>query len=90
MLGLWDCRCAAENWEKGKLQVKHGSVLAAAAGAGALPGPRVARSQGTAVLHAGVMGASNWVLETPAWSRRGRQAALCPDNEGIGTQGSIE
>lgn len=47
--------------KKGKLQVKHGSVLAAAAGAGALPGPRVARSQGTAVLHAGVMGASNWV-----------------------------
>lgn len=71
--------------KKGKLQVKDGSVLAAAAGAGARPGPRVARSQGTAVLHTRVVGARNWFLETPAWGRRGRQAALCPDNEGMGT-----
>lgn len=76
--------------KKGKLQVKYGSVLAAAAGAGARPGPRVARTQGTALLHTGVMGASSWFLETPAWGRRGRQAALCPDNEGMGTQGSSE
>lgn len=43
--------------KKGKLQVKHSSVLAAAAGAGALPGLRVAKSQGLTWLHTGVMGA---------------------------------
>lgn len=60
-LGFWDCRCVAENWgKKGKLQVKHSSVLAAAAGAGALPCLRVANSQGLTWLHTGVIGARTW------------------------------
>lgn len=42
--------------KKVKLQVKHSSVLAAAAGAGAHPGLRVAKPQGLAWLHTGVMG----------------------------------
>ena len=87
-LGLWDCRCAAENWEKGEAASQ--TQLRPAADAGALPSPGEARSQGPALLHTGVMGARSCFLETPAWGRRRRQAALCPDSKGMGTQGGSE
>lgn len=52
--------------KKGKLQVKHSSVLVAAAGAGAVLGPGGGQSQGLVLLHTGVMGARSCFLETPA------------------------
>lgn len=77
--------------KKRKLQVKHSSVLAAAAGAGALPGLRVAKPQGLARLHTGVMWARSWgFLETHAWGCRGRQAVLCSESKVMGTLGTSE
>lgn len=35
-------------------------------------------------------GGKDLVFGYSAWNDRGRQAALCPDSEGMGTQGSSE
>lgn len=74
--------------KKGKLQVKHSSVLAATAGAG-LSQCSQAPGAGLAA-HRDNGGKKLGFLETPAWGCRGRQAVLCSESKVMGTLGSSE